>query len=147
MYVREIRVSYGMGVEIPALETMPVIEKAHQVAALMAPLLEPETVEVSYLLCLSTKMKLLGYHEISRGSLNHTLMHPREVYKAAILVNAAAIVLVHNHPSGDPSPSVDDLAITGRLQNAGEVIGIELLDHVIVGRDGRFVSFKEQGRL
>jgi DNA repair protein RadC len=89
---------------------------------------------------------VIGYYEVSRGTLDSTLVHPREVFKAAILANAAAIILTHNHPSGDPTPSPDDLALTQRLVQAGQIIGIDVLDHVIVG-DGRWTSFVELGRL
>jgi DNA repair protein RadC len=73
-------------------------------------------------------------------------VHPREVFKAALLANAAAIIVSHNHPSGDPSPTLDDLEVTGRLTATGEVLGIPVLDHIIIG-DGRYFSFKEGGRM
>jgi DNA repair protein RadC len=113
----------------------------------MTPLLEHEVCEVGYVLCLTSKLDLIGYHEVSRGSLDSTLMHPREVFKAAVLLNAAGVVLVHNHPSGNPSPSADDIALTARIQEAGKLMGIELLDHVIIGHEGRWVSLREEGRL
>ncbi len=74
---------------------------------------------------------------------NSSLVHPREVFKAAILANAAAIICVHTHPSGDPSPSAEDMEITRRLVEAGKILGIEVLDHVIIG--DRWVSLKERG--
>jgi DNA repair protein RadC len=98
------------------------------------------------MLCLSTKHRVIAYHEVSRGTLDSTLVHPREVFKAALLANAAAIVVSHNHPSGDPSPTMDDLEVTTRLAAAGEVLGIAVLDHIVIG-DGRYFSFKEAGRL
>ena len=78
--------------------------------------------------------------------LDSTLVHPREVFKAAMLANAAAIVLAHNHPSGDPTPSPDDMALTRRLVDAGRLIGVDVLDHIVIG-DGRHVSFRERGWL
>jgi len=81
---------------------------------------------------------------VSIGSLNQCIVHPREVFKTALLSNAAAIILVHNHPTGDPSPSSEDIAITRRLKEAGELLGIKVLDHVIVGSDG-VCSFVERG--
>lgn len=93
---------------------------------------------------LDVKHQVVGTEEIARGSLSSTLVHPREVYKAALLANAAAIVLVHNHPSGDPAPSREDIAITQRLREVGELIGIRVLDHVVIGR-GRYVSFVDAG--
>lgn len=97
-------------------------------------------------LLLDAKNKLLGFHVVSVGSLTSSLVHPREVYKVAILGNAAAIILLHNHPSGDPTPSAEDLHITNRLCQIGEVLGIQVLDHVVIG-DGRHVSFVEDGYL
>ena len=90
------------------------------------------------------KNKLLGFHVVSVGSLTSSIVHPREVFKAAILSNAAAVILVHNHPSGDPVPSAEDLSITSRLCETGEVIGIKVLDHVVIG-EGRYVSFVDDG--
>jgi DNA repair protein RadC len=147
MCIREMRLSYGRCVSDEANTEPAVISNARDVALLMAPLLEPEVTEVCHVLCLNTRMGVLGYHEVSRGSLNRAPMEGREVFKAAVIANAAGIVLVHNHPSGDPRPSPDDVAVTARLKAAGDLLGVEVLDHVIIGADGRFVSLKEQGRL
>lgn len=147
MVVRELRVSYAEREPSDGKDGPMTIKNGRDVVALMAPLLEHEVVEVCYVLCLTTPLELIGYHEVSRGSLNQAPMHPREIYKAAVLTNAAGIVLCHNHPSGDPTPSADDLAVTRTVKSAGELLGIDLLDHIIVGHDGRFVSLKEQGRL
>jgi DNA repair protein RadC len=95
---------------------------------------------------LDGKNQVLGFHVVSVGSLTASLVHPREVYKAAILANAAAIVVVHGHPSGNPEPSAEDREITGRLKQAGDLLGIKLLDHVVIG-DGRYVSFADEGIL
>ena len=109
-------------------------------------LLQDEPAEVFAILCLTTKHRVIAYHEVSRGTLDSTAAHPREVFKAALLANSAAIIAGHNHPSGDPTPSADDLDITRRLAAAGEVLGIQVLDHIVVG-DGRYYSFKELGLL
>lgn len=93
---------------------------------------------------LNVKHRVIGIEEVARGSLSCTIVHPREVYKSALLANAAAIVVVHNHPSGDPTPSAEDIEITRRLREVGELIGIRVLDHIIVG-DGRYVSFADDG--
>src|SRR5207245_2331486 len=85
---------------------------------------------------LDYKNRLDGLHVVSIGSLSASLVHPREVFKAAILSNAAAIIVVHNHPSGDPTPSREDREITARLKLSGETLGIPLLDHVIVATEG-----------
>ena len=91
-------------------------------------------------LCLDAKNNLIGFNQVSVGSLTMSLVHPREVWKAAILANAASIILLHNHPTGDPLPSAEDLQITKRIREIGELFGIRVLDHIIVG-DNRYVSF------
>jgi len=93
-----------------------------------------------------TKHRLLEVAVVSIGSLDHTFMAPREVFRDALLANAAALVLAHNHPSGDPEPSRDDEAVTRRLARAGELIGVELLDHLVVGGQ-RWVSLARRGCL
>jgi DNA repair protein RadC len=95
---------------------------------------------------LDTKNRILGLRTISIGSLNSSVVHAREVFKAAVSESAQAIVLVHNHPSGSPEPSPEDLAVTGRLAEAGRILGIEVVDHVILGSQG-FVSLKELGHV
>ena len=105
--------------------------------------LHNESVEVFGILALTTKNKIAGLHVISRGTLNSCIVHPREVFKSAILNNANTIIAFHNHPSGDTTPSNQDIEITKRLKQAGEVLGIELLDHIIVGDN--FYSLKEGG--
>lgn len=103
-----------------------------------------EAQEVFGILILNTKNKIVAMHEISRGSLNASVIHPREVFKPAILHNAASIICFHNHPSGDPKPSNEDIEVTNRLIEAGEIIGIRIMDHIVVG-DGEYVSLKEKG--
>jgi DNA repair protein RadC len=98
-------------------------------------------------LFLDTKNQVTGIHTVSVGDLSSALVHPREVFKPAILANAASILVAHNHPSGDPAPSPEDVAITHRLCEAGELLGIALLDHVIIGEPGRWTSLKEKGFL
>jgi DNA repair protein RadC len=115
-------------------------------AVVFTTMLQDEASEVFAILCLSTKHRIIAYHEVSRGSLDSTLVHPREVFKAAILANAAAIVLAHNHPSGDPTASPDDITLTRRLVDAGRLIGVDVLDHIVIGH-GRHVSFRERGWL
>jgi DNA repair protein RadC len=114
-------------------------------AALMS-LIGDEAVEVFGILCLTTKLRVICWHEVSRGDLDSATVHPREVFKPALLVNAAAIIASHNHPSGDATPSPDDLALTGRLAAAGTLLGIELLDHLVIGA-GTYVSLQQTGRL
>lgn len=98
--------------------------------------------EVFAIISLNSKGDVIGFSEITRGTLNSSLVHPREVFKVAFLQNAASIIAVHNHPSGDPSPSGDDLATTKRLKECGEILGVPLIDHIIVGDCYKY-SFKE----
>ncbi len=96
------------------------------------------------ILLLDGKNRIIRRVQISEGSLNQSIVHPREVFKPAVRESAAAIILLHNHPTGDPSPSQEDIAITRRLKEAGDIMGIKVLDHIIIG-DGDFVSFVERG--
>ncbi|MFC5447260.1 RadC family protein [Paenibacillus aestuarii] len=95
-------------------------------------------------LFLNTKNHVLAQETLSIGSLNASIVHPREVFRAAIKRSSASIICVHNHPSGDPTPSPEDVQLTERLTQAGLIIGIEVLDHIIIG-DQKFISLKEQG--
>jgi len=95
--------------------------------------------EVFVVLLLDGKHGVLGFNVVSMGSLNAALVHPREVFKAAILANAAAVILLHNHPSGSAEPSAEDKALTARLEQAGELLGIRVIDHIVVG-DGEYRS-------
>jgi DNA repair protein RadC len=97
-------------------------------------------------LLLNTQHAVLRERLVTRGVLDGSLIHPREVFKDAIVESAAAILLVHNHPSGDPTPSAEDRAVTRQLAAAGEVVGIPVLDHVVIG-DGRYLSFVEAGMM
>jgi DNA repair protein RadC len=99
-----------------------------------------------YALILNTKNQVIARERISVGTLNTSTVHPRELFKAAIRRSAAAIILVHNHPSGDPSPSGEDREVTVKLVEAGKIMGIQVLDHIIIG-DNIFVSFKAEGLL
>lgn len=94
-------------------------------------------------LLLNIKNKVIALEEISVGSLNASIVHPREVFKPAIKRSSASIILVHNHPSGDPTPSREDIEVTMRLVEAGNIIGIEVLDHIIFGNN-RYISFREE---
>ena len=102
--------------------------------------------EYFLVLLLDGKNRIIRRVQISEGSLNQSIVHPREVFIAAVKESAAALILVHNHPTGDPAPSSEDIAITRRLKEAGEIMGIKVLDHIIVG-DGEFISFVERGLL
>ncbi|MFS0672944.1 DNA repair protein RadC [Ornithinibacillus sp. 179-J 7C1 HS] len=95
-------------------------------------------------LFLNTKNQIIHRQTIFIGSLNASIVHPREVFREAVKRSAASIIVAHNHPSGDPTPSQEDIHVTKRLQESGKMIGIELLDHLIIG-DHKFVSLKEKG--
>ncbi len=97
-------------------------------------------------LLLDGKNRIIRRVQVSEGSLNQSVVHPREVFIPAVKESAAAVILVHNHPTGDPAPSSEDIAITRRLKEAGEIIGIKVLDHIIIG-DGEYLSFVERGLL
>lgn len=95
---------------------------------------------------LDGKNRLLELRQVSRGSLTSSLVHPREVFRPALLVAAAGSIFVHNHPSGDPEPSGEDVEISRRLKECGQLLGIRVLDHVVIGAD-RYFSFADQGLL
>ena len=139
--VRELRVTYTSTSSGP----LPSVGGPGSAAAILQSRLEDETVEICLVLLVNTKHRLLGVHELGRGTLDRCVVHPRDVFKAAILANAAGVIVCHNHPSGDTEPSPDDVALCGRLRLAADIIGIDLLDFVVIG-DGRYYSFKEMGR-
>ena len=112
---------------------------------LYAPRLSHLDREVFHTLCLDTKHRVLRDARIVEGGLTTCSVLPREVYAPALREGAAAVVFVHNHPSGDPTPSADDLALTARLKQAGSVLGIKALDHVVIG-EGRYVSLVDKGQ-
>lgn len=100
--------------------------------------------EVMKLLLLNTKSRLIAENDVSTGTVNMALVSPRELFVEALQKNAVSIILLHNHPSGDPTPSREDLQITQRVRQAGDLIGVELLDHIIIG-DNRYISLREIG--
>src|SRR5690625_6412061 len=101
--------------------------------------------EVFFVMCLNTKNNVVAVHRCHIGSLNGSLVHPREVFKSAILNNAASVIVAHQHPSGDITPSMEDINVTKRLAEAGKLLGIEVLDHLVVNNEGKFTSLKERG--
>lgn len=106
-------------------------------------LLEDEAQEVFIAILLNTQHRVIGYTEVSRGTVDASLVHPREVFRVAILQNAAALVVAHNHPSGIPTPSREDIAVTKSLWQAGRILGIRVLDSVIVGHGGAYESLAD----
>ena len=128
----------------------PLMDQPERVADLLREENRPYTVENLQIILLNTRRRLIGVQNISQGTLDTLLVHPREVFAAAIVKRASAIVLVHNHPSGDPTPSEADIKVTRDLIRAGQLLKIEVLDHIILGRrtDERprdYVSLRECG--
>lgn len=121
------------------------VSSGHDAAGILRRYLECEDREHFVILMLDVKNSVIGIHTVSVGTLNSALVSPREVFKAAILSNAASIILGHNHPSGDTTPSPEDLQVTDRLKKAGALLDIEVLDHVIIGEAGAFVSLRAKG--
>ena len=146
--VRELVVSYKpLRVPLPVTGT---VSGPREAARLAAAVLAGTTVEQVLALHFDTKHTLIGIHIVSVGTLDASLVHPRDVYKAAVLSNASGLILAHNHPSGDPTPSGEDRALCERLRQAGELLGVTLLDFVIVTdpTEGfRYYSFQESGVL
>lgn len=118
-------------------------QKAHR---FLEPLFDGLDREHFLVVGLDAKHAVIGVNTVSIGSVTLSIVHPREVFKPAILMNASAVLLAHNHPSGDPTPSSEDRALTRRLKDAGELLGITILDHVVLG-DGQYYSFADHGAL
>lgn len=100
--------------------------------------------EILKLIMLDTKNNIIGIKDVFKGSLNTSIVHPREIFKEALKKSSSSIIICHNHPSGDPTPSKEDINITLRLKECSKIIGVDLLDHLIIGK-GKFVSLKEKG--
>jgi DNA repair protein RadC len=123
----------------------PIVSTPEDVVSLCGPQMRGMDREHFWALALSTKNRLLRIFEVSVGSLNASIVHPRELFKEAVRVSAASLIVVHNHPSGDPTPSGADVQLTRRLAKAGDVLGIELLDHVVIGDGGDHESLRDLG--
>jgi DNA repair protein RadC len=125
-------------------DNAPVFRSPAETARYLLPRYAARPVETFGLLALDVRRRLKHEAVVSVGCLTASLVHPREVFREAVSARAAALVLFHNHPSGDPEPSAEDLSLTRRLVSAGTLLGIEVLDHIVLGA-GRFVSLKERG--
>jgi DNA repair protein RadC len=133
--VREVGSVVGLGSRIRA---------ADDAVKILRPILDPEEVEVFLVLFLNTRSAVTGYSEVTRGILDSSLVHPRECFRAAIAAGAAGIIVAHNHPSGDPTPSAEDRMITRQLVAAGKILDIPVYDHIILaGQD--FTSLAREG--
>ena len=139
-------VELGRRTLLRGISERPRVSNASDTVRLLMPQFGASPVEQFGVLMLDTKNRVLRVRIVSIGSLDQTVVHPREVFREAAAASAAAIVLFHNHPSGDPVPSPDDISLTRRLADAGEIMGIQVLDHVILG-DGRYFSMREAGGL
>ena len=134
----------GRRLVINSVEERPRIRSAADVAALSLPRMRDLPREEFVAFLLDTRHRVIETKTISIGHLNASLVHPRELFREGVRRSAAAMILAHNHPSGDPEPSADDVRLTRRLQEAGKLLGITVLDHVIIG-DNRYVSMRERG--
>ena len=108
--------------------------------------LHEQTEEYLYMICMNVKLEVTGIFELSHGNVNSSIVSVREMFQKALLANAVSIIVMHNHPSGDPTPSHEDVQVTKRMVEAGKIIGVQVLDHIIIGRHG-FSSLKEKGYL
>lgn len=124
----------------------PVFSTGHDVYTYYCQRLRDLKKEVFRCAMLDAKNRIFRDCRVSEGTLTNTLIHPREAFRDAIKESAASVIFVHNHPSGDPSPSREDISITERLVNVGEIVGIKVLDHVIIG-DNRYISMMEKGHI
>jgi DNA repair protein RadC len=125
----------------------PQIRSAAHAAEILSTYLAGADREHLVVMLLNSKNRIIGINTVSVGHLSSSIAHPREILKPAILANAAALVLGHNHPSGEVTPSAEDVEITKRVFAAGDLLGIRLLDHLIIAEDGRWYSFQEDGVL
>ena len=142
----EILAAFELGQRLATEDRLsrPAIKSSKYVARLMMPEMQSLDREHFKVLLLNTKHYVLQIHTVSVGSLNASVVHPRECFRPAIAAQAAAIILVHNHPSGDVEPSEEDISLTRRLMSAGDLIGIKVLDHVIIGGN-KYVSLADKG--
>ena len=139
-------IELGRRTVLTDVEARARFRSAHDIARLLLPRYGAHPVERCGVVLLDSRHQLIATRLISVGSLDASMAHPRDVFREAVLGGAAAVVVFHNHPSGDPTPSRDDVALTARLRSAGMVVGIDLVDHVILA-DARYCSMKEAGLL
>ena len=139
-------VELGRRTLVRGVAERPQLTTPRQLATYLLPQYGAVAVEQFGIVMLDTKHRVIRVRIVSVGSLDTTVVHPREVFREAASASAAAIVLFHNHPSGDPSPSPDDLVLTTRMVNAGDIMGIDVVDHLILA-DQRYFSLVEAGRL
>lgn len=146
--VAQIKAAFELGKRLLSEpdEKGPVFSSSHNVYSYYYPQVKDLKKEIFYCAMLDAKNRIFRNCKISEGTLTNSLIHPREAFREAIKESAASIIFVHNHPSGDPNPSREDISITERLVHTGEIVGIRVLDHVIIG-DGKYTSFMDNGLL
>jgi len=146
--IASLRAAFELGARLARTPLVPgeKLSSPEQVAAHFAARMRRYRQEVFVVLLLDSRHRLIGEVEVSRGSLNQSLVHPREVFAPALRESAAAILVLHNHPSGDPEPSREDYDVTSRLVRAGEILGIRVVDHLVIGAEA-FTSFARVGKL
>jgi DNA repair protein RadC len=144
--IAQLKAAFELGKRLMSEPTAnnPVFSSSHLVYSHFAPRFKNAKKETFFCALLDTKNRLVREVKVSEGTLTNSLVHPREAFREAIRESAASVIFVHNHPSGDPVPSKDDIAVTERLKATGDIVGITVLDHVIIG-DGVYVSLKEKG--
>jgi DNA repair protein RadC len=136
--VKETGVNYSLEEKITSPQiARDIIEKVLELSS--------SPVEKFGIIALTTKNKVAGVHIIAIGGLSQAVIEAREIFQHAILNNAASIILFHNHPSGDPDPSKEDVVFSKKIEDAGKLLSIKVMDHVIIGESGRFASLKERG--
>jgi DNA repair protein RadC len=138
-------VEMGRRVGTRPSEARQSVSTPEDVVALCNPRMRGLDREHFWTLALNTKNRLLRVIEVSVGSLNASIVHPRELFRDAVRLSAASVIVVHNHPSGDPTPSGADIQLTRRIVKAGDVLGIEVLDHVVIGDGGEHASLRDLG--
>ncbi len=137
-------IELGLRLALKPSEHKITIKSPKDVVSYVMPLLRYEPIEHFAILLLDTKNQIIAFPNISTGSLNASIVHPREVFRCAINYATSSMILVHNHPSGDPTPSIEDIKVTKKLVEGSKIMDIEILDHIIIG-DNKFTSLKQQG--
>lgn len=133
MAARQLEVRYVTSVDVPQTEPL---RTPQDVLAVLRPIMAGRLQESLILLHLDARRRLIGWEEVAKGALNAVRASLRDIFRSALVVNAAAIVLSHNHPSGDPTPSPDDVALTERLHAAADLLGVSVLDHIVIADEG-----------
>lgn len=143
--VNQLKAVYELAKRLYTLpcHTGHIIRCAQDIANLLIPEMKFLKKEIFKVMLLNTKNRIIEITDISVGSLSASIVHPREIFSVAIKRSAAAVCFIHNHPSGDPEPSIEDIETTRRLMSSGDILGIKTIDHIVVG-DSRYVSFRER---